>query len=179
MSTQQEIIKEIIQRSLMIKVGERAIYIIKKRVAEGKFLEGSSDGASQYSTKPFAMPVGGVRPKSVMMKMLKGKYDDDTQLFQTKAGKMWVSITKGYKWLREQAGKNTSKVDLTWTRELMRSMTVLSTDIKSGEIEIGHKGDRNDKLAEYHNVSGAGKGKKKRVYLSMTDAELQKLADRL
>lgn len=179
MSTTKELISEVIQRSLMIKIGERAIFIIKKRVAEGKFLEGSSDGASQYSTKPFAMPIGAVRPKAVMMRMLRGRYEDDTQIFQTSKGRKWVAITKGYKWLREQAGKNTSKVDLTWTRELMRSMTVLSTDINSGEIEIGHKGKRNEDIAYWHNVAGAGKGKKKRVYLSMTDAELQKLAERL
>ena len=179
MSTSKEIIKQIINKAIMMRVGERVIYIIKKRVADGQFLDGSSEGASEYSTKPFVMPIGAVKPKSVMMRMLKGKHDDDTQLFQTKKGKMWVLIKKGYKWYKEQSGRQTSTVDLTWSRELMRSLTVLSTNVEEGEIEIGHKGKRNEDLALWHNVTGAGRGKKKRIYLALSESELNRIADTL
>lgn len=126
MATSEEIIKEIIGKALLVKVGQRSVFIIKKRVADGIFLKGSSPGADKYSTKPFAMPIGAVKKKKVLLDILKGKHLDDTQIFTSKkSGKLWVVIKKGYKWLREQSGKNAGRVDLTWTREMMRSLQVL------------------------------------------------------
>lgn len=173
--TKNEIFKEIIQRSLMLKIGQHSVVIIKKRVADGIFLQGSSDSASQYSTKPFAMPTGAVKPRSLMLDIIKGKRGNDTQLFKSKGGKLWVVITKGYKWLREQAGKQSSKVDMRWTSELMRSLNVLSVNPQTGEVVIGHKGKRNEDLAYWHNVAGAGRSKKIRKWLMLTDDELSKI----
>lgn len=173
--TKDDIFREIIQRSLMLKIGQHSVVIIKKRVADGIFLEGSSDAASQYSTKPFAMPTGAVRPRSLMLDIIKGKKGNDTNLFKSKSGKLWVVITKGYKWLREQAGKPSGKVDMRWTSELMRSLMVLNTDVDSGTITIGHKGKRNEDLAYWHNVAGAGRAKKIRKWLMLSNTELEKI----
>ena len=173
--TKNDIFREIIQRSLMLKIGQHSIVIIKKRVADGIFLEGRSDGASQYSAKPFAMPTGVIRPRGLMLDILKGKKGYDAQLFKSKAGKLWVVIPKGYKWLREQAGKPSGKVDMRWTSELMRSLTVLNTDVQSGTITIGHKGKRNEDIAYWHNVAGAGRSKRIRKWLMLTDSELEKI----
>jgi hypothetical protein len=175
--TKNEIFREIIQRSLMLRIGQQSVVIIKKRVADGIFLEGSSDGASQYSTKPFAMPTGAIKPRSLMLDIIKGKKGDDTQLFKSNHGKLWVVITKGYKWLREQAGKPSGKVDMRWTSELMRSLTVLNINAQAGEITIGHRGKRNEDLAYWHNVAGAGRSKKIRKWLLLTNAELEKLGN--
>lgn len=175
--TKNEIFREIIQRSLMLKIGQHSVVIIKKRVADGIFVEGSSDGASQYSTKPFAMPTGAVKPRSLMLDIIKGKKGNDTQLFKSKSGKLWVVIKKGYKWLREQAGKPTGKVDMRWTSEMMRSLNVLSVNAETGEIVIGHKGKRNEDIAYWHNVSGAGRSKRIRKWLLLTNTELEKIGN--
>ncbi len=178
MSTTEEIIKEIIGKSLLLKIGQRSVVIIKKRVADGIFLEGSTPGAEKYSTKPFAMPIGAIKKKKLMMDILKGKHTDDTQLITSKkTGHLWVIIKKGYRWLREQSGKNFNKVDFTWTREFMRSLQVLK--VNKTEVEIGHRGERNKQLAKWHNVMGAGKSKKIRKYLALTDKELQQIAEKL
>lgn len=176
--TKNDIFREIIQRSLMLKIGQHSIVIIKKRVADGIFLEGSSDGASQYSTKPFAMPTGAIKPRSLMLSILKGKKADDVQLFQTKTGKLWALIKNGYRWLREQAGKPSAKVDMRWTSEMMRSLMVLSADVETGEIVIGHKGKQNEDLAYWHNVAGAGRSKKIRKWLALTEDELTKIGNK-
>lgn len=177
MATSEEILREVIGKALLLRIGKRAIAIINVRTSKGKFLPGSSPGAEKYSTKPFAMPIGAVSKKSVMFKMLKGKYDDDTQLFQSaKSKKLWVAIKKGYKWYREQSGRGSSIVDLVWSRKLRRSLTVLKTDIKTGLIEIGHSDKRSDQIAQYHNELGAGKSKKIRKYLGLTEDELEGLS---
>ena len=180
MATTDEIIKEVLSRALLLKIGAHSVVIIKKRVADGIFLPGSSADAENYSTKPFAMPIGAVQKKSVLLGILKGKYPDDAQLFRSKkSGKLWVVIKRGYKWLREQSAKKSDRVDLRWTGELMRSLRVLKVNDKEMEIEIGHEGARNDKLASFHDKLGAGKGRKIRKYLSFTEEELQSLANEL
>lgn len=176
MSTSKEILQDIIKRSLFIRFGKRTVVIIKRRTNKGKFLPGSSEGAESYSTNPFVMPLGAVRKKSVIWDMLNGKFEDDTQLFRTKAGKMWVWIRHGYKWLRQQQGRQVANVDMTQTRQLMRSLDVLKIDTGSGVVEVGHKGKRNQELAYYWNEAGAGKSKKKRIWLGLTEGELKKLA---
>lgn len=179
MSTNDELLREILKRNLLIRVGQHAVFIIKERTARGIFLEGSSDNSGQYSTKPFAMPIGAVKPKKLMFEMLKGKHIDDVQLFKSKNQKLWVVIKNGYRWLKEKAGKHFSSVDLTWTRELMRSLKTTNVNTDTGEITIGHTGARNEMLALYHNVTGAGKGKVKRVYLDLTEEELQEITTEL
>lgn len=179
--TKNEIFREIIQRSLMLKIGQHSVVIIKMRVADGIFLEGSSDGSASYSTKPFAMPTGAIKPRSLMLRILKDdqkggdKFAGDVDLFTNKSGKLWAVITKGYKWLREQAGKPTGKVDMRWTSELMRSLNVLSVNAETGEIVIGHKGKRNEDIAYWHNVAGAGRSKRIRKWLMLTNSELEKI----
>jgi hypothetical protein len=171
--TTEELLKEFISQALLLRIGKRAVFIIQNRVSEGRFLDGSSEGASQYSEKPFVMPFGAIKKKSVMTKILEDKYDD-THLFRAKSsGKLWVLIDKGYRWLREVSGKPSTKVDLTWTGELMRSLDVLEVDESKFEVTIGHKGDRNEKLSEYFNQSGTGRSRRIRKYLALSEEELE------
>lgn len=179
MAARDEILKEIIAKSILLRVGQHAIFIIKQRVADGIFLAGSSPDADQYSTKPFAMPIGAIKKKSVMMDIIKGKHPDETQLFQTEKGKLWVVIKRGYKWLREISGKPSKKVDMRWTSQMMKSLKVLKTNVKNAEVEIGHEGARNQQLAQWHNIEGAGKSRKSRKWLSLTEEELQTIASKL
>lgn len=178
MATREEIIQEIISHAILLRIGKRIILIIKQRTAKGIFLDGSSPNAGQYSTKPFAMPIGAIKKKALLNRIIKGKHDeeDETQLFTSKSGKMWVAIGKGYKWLREQSNKQSSNVDLRWTGQLMRSMTV-NVNADKGIIAIFHTGKRNKQLAEWFNVKGIGKSKKLKKYLAISEEELQNLAE--
>ncbi len=166
-------IREIVNRSLLAKIGSRTVLIIKRRTAKGVFLKGSSAGGEKYSTKPFVMPIGAVKKKDVMMKMLKGGYGkEDVMIFKTKGGGTWALLKKGYKWLREQSGRQSERVDLRWSGTLMRSLRVIDVSPEKGEVVIGHGEARSRKIAEYHNVSGAGKGKTIRKYLGATEKEM-------
>jgi len=166
------VIREIINRSLLAKIGSRTVLIIKRRTAKGVFLKGSSAGGGKYSTKPFVMPIGAVKKKDVMMKMLKGGYGKEAMIFKTRGGGTWALLKNGYKWLREQSGKKSDRVDLRWSGSLMRSLRVIKVSPEKGEVIIGHGDARNRKIAEYHNVSGAGKGKTIRKYLGATEKEM-------
>lgn len=179
MSTTNDILKEIISQSILLRIGQRSVLIIKQRTAKGDFLPGSHADAGKYSTTPFAMPIGAVQKKSVMHAMLKGKYNNDTLLYTSRSGRLWVAIKKGYKWLREQSQKQTANVDLRWSGKLMRSLKVTKVDVAKGEIEIDHSDERSRKIAEYHNVTGAGKSRKIRKYLGITDKELIQAAEEL
>ena len=61
----------------------------------------------------------------------------------------------------------------------MRSLKVTKVDVAKGEIEIDHSDERSRKIAEYHNVTGAGKSRKIRKYLGITDKELIQAAEEL
>lgn len=174
----EDLVKEIIGRSLLLRVGAHVTAIIKARVQAGVFEDGSSTDAGQYSSKPFVMPIGAVKKKSVLMGILKNQYNEKTQLFRTKKGSLWVLVKDGYQWLREVSGKPSAKVDMRYTSEMMRSLKVLSVDPEKGEIIIGHDRKRNQQLAEWHH-QGAGKSKKVRKWLYVTDKELQSIADGL
>lgn len=179
MATTEDILKEIVSSAILLQIGQRTVMVIKQRTSKGEFLPGSSSDAKDYSTKPFSMPIGAVQRKSVLNNMLKGKYEDDTQLFTSRSGRLWVAIKKGYKWMREQSNKQSENVDLRWSGRLMRSLKVIKVDTTKGEIEIDHSDSRNQKLAEYFNISGTGKSKKLRKYLGVTDEELLKAAEGL
>ena len=176
MTQGEEIIKEILARGVMLRIGQHVIVIIKKRIAEGIFEDGSTAG-NKYSTTPFSMPVGAIQKKSVMMKILKDQEEDDTELYKSKSGKLWVIIKHGYEWLRRESGKPSAQVDFRWTGELMRSMTVLKSDPATGEIEIGHTGTRNENIAKWWNEEGAGRSKKLRKWLYLTEAELKTIGE--
>lgn len=175
MNESNEIVREILTRALLLRVGAHAVAIVKNRVNEGIFENGSDDNASKYSTKPFSMPVGAVKPKKLMRDLLEGKDPDYTEVFKSKSGKLWVLLLNGYEWYREQNKKQTTHVDMRWTGEMMRSLKVISVNPEAGGIIIEHDGARNKQLSEWHH-QGAGKSKKIRKWLYLTEKELGEIA---
>lgn len=158
----------IVDRVVVMKLANAGLAIIRERTLSGKFLPGSSPGASDYSTKPFARPLGGLT-KRVQKDLLA----NGAQVF-TKEGKAtWVIIKGGYKQLREIAGKDTSRVTLTWRGRMLRNLGILNADDNSAIL--GMKDEDAKQLSLYHNVMGAGKSKKKRVFMGFTEAEKRKL----
>lgn len=158
----------IVDRVIVMKLANAGLAIIRQRTLSGKFLPGSSPGADEYSTKPFARPLGGLTKKLQRDLLANG-----AQVF-TKDGKAtWVVIKGGYKQMREIAGKDTSHVSLTWTGRMMRNLGILTSDDNSAVL--GPKDADTKQLSLYHNVMGAGKSKRKRVFMGFSDSEKRKL----
>lgn len=172
MSTEHQILQEILKEAVLLQIGNRAVAIIKNRkplVVEGE---------QQYSTTPFAMPVGAVKRSDVRMKIINGVYDDaDVTLFRSKTDSLWAVIKHGYDWLRKESGRTGGDINMTWSGKLMRSLTVTKVDAEKGEIVIDHKDERSRQIALWQNVMGVGKKKTIHKYLVLTDDELENLGN--
>ena len=164
-------LNDFVENVLLKRLASGAIAVIRKRTQKGRFLEGSC----QYSTKPFAMPLGGLTKqlRSRIMQESK-KHAGRFNLFTSKAGKLWVIVSGGYRKIRELAGKDTTNVSLSWTGRMMGNLGVLPA-AGAGSAEIGFKSREQEQKALYHNILGAGKSKKKHVFLYLTDKELDKI----
>lgn len=160
--------------------------MIKRRTDKGDFLEGSSKGAGEYSEKPFVMPLGAMTKGNLKRivnasensrsKFFKDpRFKNQFKLFTTRAGSLWVFVQGGYKKIREIAGKSTDAATLRWSGRYMRGLSLLSS--RAALAEIGWRDDENKKLASYHEVSGAGKARKLRKQLGLTEHELSELGD--
>ena len=163
--------KDIIDEVFMKQVGLHVLFVIKRRTLDGKFLPGSSPGAGEYSTKPFAMPSGAIS-KQLEGKIKKAGKDSpgDFQMFTSKAGTSWVVVKKGYKRIRELGGRPSDKVTMIWSGRYMKDLSVLSRERSA--VEIGWKSDENKKLAEFHESMGAGKSRRLHKILGLTKEEI-------
>ncbi len=175
----------VLNETVLTKVGEKVIVLIKKRVREGIFLEGSSPDAGRYSTNPATMPLGAFRAKmgkGRFGKFARQKGESPSLLKQEgriykKAGMVWYSLTGGYKRLRELAGKESDHVTLNWTGSMMKSL--IKIDVKSSDtgatVEISFSDYRSAEIAAFHH-EGAGKSRKKRIFMALTEEEIAKVA---
>ena len=167
------------------QIGLHVVTIIRRRTnEEGKFLPGSSADAGSYSTKPFVMPLSALNKalgNKVVTKSSNKRsknYDPGNfQLFTSGTGNVWVFVRQGYKKIRELAGKEVSKVSMTWSGRYMRDLSTLHTSASAAraQVEIGWKSAENQRLARFHEELGAGKSKRKHKILGLTDKELDVL----
>lgn len=154
------------------RAGQQAEAIILRRTQRGEFLQGSSSGASSYSTKPFARPAGGLTERV---------YDrvsesDRVKYFTSSSGDEWLVFEGGYKQLRQMMGLPTANVDLNVTGQTLQGMRVRVTREGDGvSIEIGYieglSPQEAIQVAEYHNRLGAGKNKVLRKFVGLTSSE--------
>ncbi|KAB2967526.1 hypothetical protein [Zoogloea sp.] len=179
MSTPEQFHQEVLQlkdviidRVMVMRLSNAALVIIRERTLKGQFLEGSSPDAGEYSTKPFAMPYAAVATNSLKRELRRNT--ETGVLFRQGNKQLWIVVKGGYKKYRELAGKDTSKATLTWTGRMMRNLGILNADDSSAIL--GMKDADTKQLALYHNVMGAGKSKKKRVFMGLTEAEKIRLA---
>lgn len=167
------------------QIGLHVVTIIRRRTnEEGKFLPGSSEGADAYSTKPFVLPLAALSKglgNKVITKGANAKsknYDPDNfKLFMSNTGNVWVFVKQGYRKIRELAGKDVSKVSMTWSGRYLRDLSTLQAAATPGkvQIEIGWKSEENKKLARIHEELGAGRSKRKHKILGLTEKELDVL----
>jgi hypothetical protein len=128
--------------------------IMEERTMRGEFLPGSSPGAGQYSTRPFALPSAAL-PKAVR-EML-----DDT----------------ADKWLREALGYQSSHVDLTRSGGLLGGLTT-RVRTEGGQIggEVGYPDGADEDaaaLADFHQNQGVGPRRVIRRFVGLTDDEAE------
>jgi len=161
----QNIKGAIVDRVMVMKLANAGVVIIRERTLKGEFLPGSSPGAENYSTKPFARPLGGLT-RQLQKTLLSSP---DVAVFTKDDKSTWVVIKGGYKQMREMAGKDTSRVTMTWRGRMMRNLGILNADESSAIL--GMKDDDTKQLALYHNVMGAGKSKRKHVFMGFTESE--------
>lgn len=161
----QNIKSAIVDRVIVMRAANAGVVIIRERTLSGKFLPGSSPGADEYSTKPFARPLGGLT-KQHQNALLKSKA---VEVFTKENGSTWIVVTGGYKHFRELAGKDVSKVSMTWSGRMMRNLGILNA--RKDEAVLGFKSEEEKQKALYHNFLGAGKSKRKHVFMGFTEAE--------
>ncbi len=161
---------------MLKRIGNIALMIIRRRTLSGEYLEGSTEGSSQYSSKPFVMPFGGLPTKALQNKVLKqGGFGADARykLFLTKKKSLWVYIPGGYKTIREDAGKSTGKATLSWSGRLMRNLGIIAT--APLEVTLGFRNAEEEQKAQWHNTMGAGKSKVIRKFMGLTDKEVEEI----
>jgi hypothetical protein len=174
--TPDEIVKRIISRSLLARVGSEVVAIIRERTLKGEFLEGSSPGADRYSTTPLPLPLGGLakRAQSCVWRMLKAG-DEDVQAFtNVKSKRAWVILKGGYKQYRELAGLQTSVVNMSWSGRMMRNLSVVN--ISEDTVAVGFTSPEEAQKALWHNKLGAGKSHRKHIFLGLSQDELARVA---
>jgi hypothetical protein len=167
------LIEDVVERVILVRLGARAIAIIRQRTLKGEFLEGSSPGASQYSTTPMPLPLGALQKATRGRLQAQEKNQSAYKIFTAKSGRVWVVLQGGYKEFRQLAGKANDHVTMTWSGRMMRNLGIVKRT--KSEVEIGFSDQQSHQLAVYHNIMGAGRGRKKHVFMGFTPAEEQEL----
>ncbi len=175
-------INKIVDDILLAKLGNKTLFIIRRRTKQGMFLPGSSDNAGNYSEKPFAMPLtalnqtnqGTIRRAAGTDSNRSKVYDPENfQIFTAKSKALWVLVKGGYSKLRSLLGKQNDKVTMTWSGSYLRDLGVIRTG--SNSATLGWKSSENQKLAYWHNIAGAGKSKRIHKILGLTKQEEKEL----
>jgi hypothetical protein len=180
MPSVNKILSNVVDNVFLKSIGTQVVVIIRRRVAKGEFLPGTT--SNEYSTKPFAMPLGAAM-KSIQGKITKEDLNNKMgpsrfQIFHSKNnGELWVLILGGYKQYRALGGRQNSKVDLNWTGRMLRNLGITQTNVAQSEIEVGFTSEEEKKKAFWHNVVGAGKSHSKHVFMGLTDSEVKYLTD--
>lgn len=174
----KEILRSIIDRALLVRVGEQTLAIIKERTLRGEFLEGST--SQGYSTKPAPMPLGGFfarlgkgRGAQAWRRIQKG--DESGSIWrESKSKKIWITLQGGYKRLRELAGKETDRVTLNWRGHMLRSLNRIRVNAEEMSVTIGFADDEAGTLAGFHHA-GAGRSQVKRLFMGLSGKELEEI----
>ncbi|TAK59419.1 MAG: hypothetical protein EPO24_07730 [Bacteroidetes bacterium] len=165
---------KIIDEVVLLRLSSGVIAIIRKRTLDGKYLEGSSPGAEQYSVTPLPLPFAKFQA-NVKAKLTKeqAQNKDKYVLFTAKSGNTWIIVQGGYKEFRKLAGKFSDHVVMSWTGRLMRNLGLIRKD-DSG-ADVGFPDTDAERIARYHNIEGAGKSRRKHVFFDLSKEERERL----
>lgn len=165
-------VKNIIDNSILAQIGDKVIAIIQQRTLSGKYLPGSTEKG--YSTKPAPMPYGGLiarlgegKAKQVFRNIQKG--NEPAIWRESKSKKIWLILTGGYKRLRELAGKESDRVTMNWSGNMMSSLKY-KTDPAQGIVTIYFTNKEAEEIAGFQH-QGAGKNKVMRKFMGLAKPE--------
>lgn len=177
----------IVDKIIMQRLAGHCVFLIRRRTQSGQFLPGSSPGADQYSTKPFAMPAYalgkmlGKKLEALASGKRKKQGPNTFTLYTNKKwnNQLWVVAHLGYREIRRMAGRPVDKVSMIFNRGYISGISVLPGESDT-KIDIGWKdtsnidGERpsNNLLAKYHEELGAGKSKRKHKIMGLTQEEI-------
>ena len=154
---------------------------ILRRTIKGEFLPGSSPGADEYSTTPFARPAGGLSDEVHQS----AENDAEVSSYFTKDEDLWMTFEGGYKQLRALKGLPTGHVDLYETGGMLAGLRSRAETDDDGNLNMeagyikGLSPARAIELANYHNRLGAGKAETIRKFVGLTDPEADDILDDL
>ena len=157
------------ERAKLRKAGERAVSLIKQRTQRGEDRFGKD--FAPYSTRPFAMPAGGLNRKREALSELGADY------FQ-RNGSLWAIIEGGYAAYKKERYKNApgggETVNLTATGAMLRALSVtrvVSSGAGSdgGKVVVGFTSVAAAEKAYYHSVAGAGPSETIRDFMGLTE----------
>ncbi|MCZ7556800.1 MAG: hypothetical protein M5R41_10415 [Bacteroidia bacterium] len=167
----------VISRALLINLGTAALYIIKERTLRGQFLPGST-GSGRYSTTPMPLPLGALparaRGKRALAQLVAS---GEARLFTSmRSRRAWIVLQGGYAKFRELAGRESDRVTLNWSGQMMRNLKITRVSAREFTVELGFTEGRARRLASYHNELGAGKSRTTHKFLGLTAQEVSRLA---
>lgn len=155
---------------IMNKLAVRARQMVRDNVAQGVDIDGK---AYSYSEKPFVRPWAKSRlPKADIESFVK---EGRIKPFRTKAGKLWMVVTGGYKDYRRMRGQKDDGDFLTDRGTMLRNLKPLT--ITAQYFSIGFTDAVQLKKALWFNVMGVGKSKKLWRFLGLRKEQEQELAE--
>lgn len=168
----------IVDKIIMQRLAGHCVFLIRRRTQSGQFLPGSSPGADQYSTKPFAMPAYalgkmlGKKLEALASGKRKKQGPNTFTLYTNKRwnNQLWVVAHLGYREIRRMAGRPVDHVSMIWSGRYMRDLGMLF--VNDTKTEVGFKSKENEILAMYHEELGAGKSKRKHKIMGLTQDEI-------
>lgn len=172
--TPEDVVRDVVNRGVLLQMGERAVLIIKQRTAQGKFLS----GPEQYSTTPLPLPMGMLAQhvqSAVLRRLMRGE-EDGRVFMNRKSRRLWIVLQGGYKRFRELSGRESDKVTLNWSGTMLRAMKVVNVNEKEGSVTLGFTESESAQRADYQQNQGVGKSRRKRVFFALSEAEIAKLA---
>jgi hypothetical protein len=157
---------------VLLQLGEKVLAIIQARTLRGEFLPGST--SKGYSTKAAGMPYGGLEDRigkgkaSAFLRSIKDG-DADKIYKSSKSGKLWITLHGGYKQLRELGGRETDRVTLNWTGQMMSALA-MKVNAAEPSLKIYFTNKEAEKIAGFHH-QGAGRSKIKRIFMGLSQKE--------
>jgi hypothetical protein len=175
MPDKKNILSIILGEAVLLQLGERVLAIIQARTLRGEFLPGST--SKGYSTKTAGMPYGGLAARigngkaAALFKSIVGAHGNapDKIYTNSKSGKIWITLHGGYKQLRELAGRETDRVTLNWTGQMMSALA-MKVNAAEPSLKIYFTNKEAEKIAGFHH-DGAGRSKIKRIFVGLSQQE--------
>lgn len=169
-----DLVKRIIDNSVLLKLGEKVLAIIHTRTLRGEYLPGSTtDGYSQKDAPmPFAALAERIGKGKAARLLREIQYGNELSAFRSsRSKKLWIVLKGGYKRLRALTGREVDRVTLNYSGHMLRSLKA-KIDANALSVTIYFTDAEAERIAGYHH-QGAGRTKKKRLFLNLTDNERQ------